>query len=214
MYEPRYFVLYFPYIPYPLYTPTIVNLLYFTEANLRDRFFIQDFVHNFKFKEKTIVLHAPFGDTLRETRFVAKRISSLLSESMVYNNFLMGDQRDCFFIDEQGLMQVNTKPMQDLLHTSNLLIIGPVVKRNGKAEIGDAIHMLQAARAAFEIDEIMLFPTRSKSPLAAKKVSIDQREEVDRLLGIYEEESEILELAYRLRPVRLASPVNYSLATT
>lgn len=202
---------YTPYTPYIPYIPHYVKLLFLSEANLKDRLFIQDFVHNFKFKEKAIVFHAPFGKTLRDTRFVTKRISSLLSETMVYNNFLMGDQRDCFRLDAQGVMTINTKPIDELLYTAQLLIMGPIVKAEEGTQIGDAIHMLEVARSAYEVDEILLFPKHDKSPLAAKKTLIDTREEVDRLLKIYEEETESLELAYRLRPARLVSPVNYSL---
>ena len=202
----------FPLYPlYPLY-PHKVKLLYLSEQNLRDRLFIQDFVFNYKFKEETLLFHAPFGENMRDTRFVTKRLSSLLSEAMVYNNFLMGDQRDCFSFGENGLLEINTAPIRELLYTAKLLLIGPVVKQNGKAVIGDPLQMLQLARETFEAEETLLFPTKSKSPLAANKPTIEDRSEVDRLLSIYEEESDTLELAYRLRPVRLVSPVNYSLS--
>ena len=202
---------YFPYILYTPYFPQTVKLLYLSEQNLRDRFFIQDFVFNYKFKEETLLFHAPFGETLRETRFVTKRLSSLLSEAMVYNNFLMGDQRDCFAMQEDGSLQINEAPIRELLYTAKLLLIGPIVKQNGAASMGDPLQMLQLARETFDAEETFLFPTKSKSPLAAKKPTIEDRAEVDRLLTIYEEESDTLELAYQLRPVRLASPVNYSM---
>ncbi|MEM7371538.1 MAG: hypothetical protein AAF587_23190 [Bacteroidota bacterium] len=188
-----------------------MNLLYFTEHNLRDRFFIQDFVFNFKFKEKTIVFHAPFGETLRDSRFVTKRISSLLSEAMVYNNFLMGDQRDSFVLNDKGILEMNPKAIHELLYTAQLLILGPLVKSREQVQIGDPIHMMQVARAELQAKEVLLFPSNPKSPLATNKPVIDRREEVDRLLGVYEEETDILELAYQLRPVRLVSPVNYSM---
>ncbi|TAE60244.1 MAG: hypothetical protein EAZ89_01720 [Bacteroidetes bacterium] len=187
-----------------------MKLLYLTSANLADRLFIKDLVFNFKFQEKALLLHAPAVD-LSGTRFTTKRLSSLFSEAMVYNNAFQAEQRDLFSVGENGLMQVHTTLIHSLLNISQLLLVGPVIRQGGETVIADPLHMVQAARAALEISELILFPANPLSPLGRKKEPLDSSADLDRLLSLYEEESQALQLAHTLRPARIASPVNYAL---
>jgi hypothetical protein len=189
-----------------------MKLIYLSDANLRDRLFIKDFVFNYKSQEKALVFHTPFGDSLRDTRFVTKRISSMLSEAMVYNNAFLSDQRAFFFYDEAGEMGINKGLIEQLLDPIQQLILGPVLLRNGEAELADSLRMLRVAQVAFEVETVTLFPANPMSPLGQTQPLIDSEAERDRLLAIYEEEREVIELAYELRPARISLPANYAQA--
>lgn len=187
-----------------------MKLIYLSEANLRDRLFIKDFVFNYKSQEKALVFHAPFGGTVRDTRFVTKRISALLSEAMVYNNAFMADQRNFFSYSETGDLQINREAIEKLLWPIQQLLFGPVMTKEGEAQLVDPLELLQLTRHTFGVEEVILFPDNPMSPLGSSKPLIDSEAEKDRLIGIYEEESASLNLAYQLRPVRLCTPANYA----
>ncbi|MEM6263070.1 MAG: hypothetical protein AAGI38_11225 [Bacteroidota bacterium] len=187
-----------------------VKLLFLSEANLRERMFVQDFVHNFAFKqEKSILVLDAFGGTVRDTRFVTKRLSSLLSEVMVYNNAFMAGQRG-LFVQETGKWQVRTDLISSLLKYIQVLLIGPVVGEGATASLISPIELVQAVRDNFEVDEILLFPKHAKSPLAAQKTWVKSTEDLKQLMNVYEEEADVLHLAAQLSPSRLVSPVNYA----
>lgn len=187
-----------------------MKLLYLSEANLRDRLFVKDLVHNFKLEEKAILIHDTFGQTVKDTRFVTKRLSALFSETMVYNNAFSADQRNFFTQSTDGLMELNVPLIEKLLPPIQLLLIGPVMKIEGSPQLADPIAMLQAARHTLDISETILFVDNPMSPLGAKNLVLDSEEELQKYLGIYEEEKTALELAFRLRPAKLSSPTKFA----
>ena len=189
-----------------------MKLLYLTEDNLKDRMLIRDLVHNFKFEEKAILIHDQFGEKVTDTRFVNKRISALLSEAMVYNNAFSADQRK-FFLEEEGKLIPNKVLIEKLLHPIQLLILAPILKQGEESVLINPLDLLGSVREAYEIEEVILFPKNALSPMVSKVKAINTEEDRDKLLGIYEEEKDILDLAYRLRPSLIASGANYSLKT-
>ncbi|MEM7656468.1 MAG: hypothetical protein AAF399_10100 [Bacteroidota bacterium] len=191
-----------------------MKLIYLSEANLRDRLFIKDFVFNYKSQEKALVFHAPFGGTVRDTRFVTKRISSLLSEAMVYNNAFSADQRNFFSFAPNGELQINREAIEKLLWPIQQLLFGPVMTKEGEAQLVNPLELLQLARHTFEVEEVTLFPDNPMSPLGSARPLIDSEAERDRLIGIYEEESPSLNLAHQLRPARVCLPANYAQEVT
>ncbi|MEM9984040.1 MAG: hypothetical protein AAF804_03000 [Bacteroidota bacterium] len=188
-----------------------MKLLYLSEANLKDRLFIKDLVHNYKYplEQKAILVHAPFGGTVRDTRFVTKRISTLLSETMVYNNAFGAEQRGLITRSEAGL-RVKTELIERLLAPINLLILGPQVQGDSEVELLDPLDMLEALRSSLRIEETIVFTDNSLSPLGRKNLIIESEEQILELKRIYDEESSALDLALKLGPARLASPVTYS----
>ena len=188
-----------------------IRLLYLTETNLRDRLFIKDMVHNFTYplEEKVLLLHAPFGGTVRDTRFVTKRLSTLLSETMVYNNAFAAEQRGLFVPQADGY-GVHVKLIEQLLAPINLLIVGPVVAGSAGPELADPLALVAAARRALPIQETIVFTDHPLSPLGQKKVLIEEQAQIEELAQVYDEEVEALRLAHRLRPALLASPANYA----
>lgn len=188
-----------------------VKLLYLTETNLNDRLLIRDLVHNVKFKEKAILVHDAYKGNLTDTRFVNKRISALMSEAMVYNNAFCGEQRS-FFKQEGDEILPNKKLIEQLFPPIQLLILGPTLKKEEKITLTDPLELVASLRKAYEIEEVILFPKNPLSPMVSKVKAIRNEEDRDKLLAIYGEEKEALELAFDLRPSLLASPANYSLA--
>jgi hypothetical protein len=186
-----------------------VKLLYLSESNLRDRLFIKDLVHNFGFAEKAILIHDSFGGTVKDTRFVTKRISALLSESMIYNNAFSADQRNLVH-REAGRMRVDTGLIHRLFPPIQLLILGPVIRGETGPELADPLEMLEATRNAFDIEEVILFTANPMSPLAGKREIVRDEADRERLLSVYEEEAAAIELAHRFRPAWIASPQNYA----
>lgn len=107
-------------------------------------------------------------------------------------------------------MELNVPLIEKLMDPIQLLLIGPVMVQNGTPQLADPIAMLQAARNVLDISEVILFTSNPMSPLGAKNLVIDSDEELQKWLGVYEEEKAALELAYQLRPARLSSPMKYS----
>lgn len=188
-----------------------MKLIYLTEANLKDRLFIKDLVHNYKFSldENVVMAHAPFGGTVRDTRFVTKRISTLLSETLVYNNAFNVEQRGLVKPVAGGLA-VNVGLIEQLVAPIHLVILGPVAAGADGPELIDPLALVEALRHQLSVDEVIVFTSNPLSPLGRKNTLIEQRQQVEELAQVYDEEKEALELAYRLRPARLASPVTYA----
>jgi hypothetical protein len=189
-----------------------MKLIYLTQANLRDNLFVRDLVHNFKYplSTKVLMLHEPFGETLRDTRFVTKRISTLFSETMTYNNAFMAGQRGLMRQQPDGTYAANVPLIEQLLAPINLLILGPIVVGAQGEVHADALALFAAARSSLPIDEVLLFPSNPMSPLGRKRPLVDTDAVADELVEVYEEETAAIRLAQRLRPAVLASPVNYA----
>lgn len=185
-----------------------MKLIYLREANLRDNLFVRDLVINFKWSDKVLLLHDTFAGTIKDTRFVTKRLSSLFSESMIYNNAFYADQRDFFVKDTNGI-RVNVERINELLQIVQLLIIGPIIKGVSGVELANPQDLLYAAQTSLDIDETIIFPNNPKSPLVAKKLAIPTQEEANKLISIYEEETETIKLGHTFSAT-LASPMNYA----
>lgn len=185
-----------------------MKLIFLSEANITDRMFVRDFVHNFKF-QKSITIHAPVEDLLK-TRMLTKRISSLLSDTVTYNRAFSGDQRGLVKEIDGKIVMDKTK-VDPLLEHVQTLIIGPIALKDGNPEIIDPMKLILYLRELYGVEEIITFSDNPLSPLVAKKPMITSQEDVDKWLVAYEEEREALDRALHLRPVRLSSPVNYAL---
>jgi hypothetical protein len=187
-----------------------MKLIYLSSANLKDRLFVKDFIHNFKWTEPTLVLHDAFGGTVKDTHFVTKRLSALLSECLVHNHAFPAAQRDFFYRKDGKLMAAKDK-IESLFAHIHLVILGPVVKENGEELLADAQEMVQTAKEVFGVEELTLFTDNPLSPLGNKKIVVDSFDVLQTHLGIYEEEKAALQRAFDLRPACICSPVNYSM---
>ena len=186
-----------------------MNLLYLSNANLNERLFIQNLVNNYKWKTPTILLHDTFGGTVRDTLMVSKRLSALFSECMVHNNVFAASQRE-MIAQKEGKLFVAKNKIEGLLGMIPFLILSPILKVEGEEKLGNPLEMLMALREIFEIEEVSFFTANAMSPLGNKRKCVMTEEEMTELLKIYEEESEVISLAYHFRPARICSGRNYS----
>ena len=183
-----------------------MHLHFLTESNLRDRLFVQQYVHAFKPESKVLIVVDHFGGTLRDSRFVTKRLSTLMSEQMVYNNAFSGDQREMVRLDEEGEFVLRKEFIAGLIDPLQALLIGAVASTSEGPQLVGGSKLAGALRDAFEIEHLVVFPNNPMSPLSLKQRIISSRSDIEDLLGAYEEEKEALELAARLAPATLSGP--------
>ena len=186
-----------------------MKLLYINADNLRNANFIKELVWNFKETGKAIVLHDHFGG-MADTRFVTKRISALMSEEMIVNNPLSGDQRK---IVQQidGKIAINSDFLNKTFEKINLIVLNPIAVSNDLSIAADALEVAKAIRSAFGLEEIYVFPANLRSPLSTERrvLGLDAVAELEKLRIVYEEEAVALDAAKALLPVVLASPSKF-----
>lgn len=185
-----------------------MKLIYLRETNLKDRVLVRDIIINFKLSDKVLLIHDTFGSSVEDTKFVTKRLSSLFSESMIYNNAFLAEQRG-FFVKNGEKLSINSDLIHHLLQTVQLLIIGPVIKDDGTSVLGSAMDMIHTAIQELNIEEVILFPDHPRSPLVAQKVKVENQDIKEKLLKLYDEEQETIEMGHLLEAT-IASPMNYA----
>lgn len=178
-------------------------LYYLSEDNLRSQAFIKDLIYHFRPAPGSILLHAPFGSA-EDTRFVSKRISAYLSEELVVNSILHGDQRRLIQAVE-GRPEIRVDLLEAGFAQAALLIL------NALSEDGpvDPIHLIQHMRTRLDITELVLFPSSPKSALGAGRPVIEVPEDHARLQAVYEEETSVLNHALALAPATIANPATF-----
>lgn len=185
-----------------------MKIFYFSEANLRRTPFMKQFVSEFhKFKGKAILLHAPFGKAA-DTLFVTKRISSLLSEVLVVNMGLSGDQKGLLRQGENGL-EIAVATLEQKFQTLQLVVMNTLLS-GGEGATADPIEVIQELRRVLPIEEVQVFATNSRSPLVSESKVIDADTDISSWLAVYEEEQAALENGKALAPARLVSATNFS----
>lgn len=183
-----------------------MKLLYLTQHNLRNAPFIKDLVFHHKLEEPSLILHDHFG-SIKDTRFVTKRLSALMSEDMVVNNAFSGDQRNILSLEAGGI-QFRKALVLEAFSTVSLFILNPIVASASGPVARSPLEILSLLRREFDIPEVLLFPRNSLSPIAANRELIAEPGDVERLLRLYDEEAELLEMARALAPAVLAAPKN------
>lgn len=189
-----------------------MKLLYLSADNLRNGPFIKDLVYHFKHVGKCILLHDHFGSE-RDTRFVTKRISALMSEEMILNNAFSGDQRG-IFTQVDGAVSVRDEFLQAALQTVDLIILNPLGLASGEVQALDALQALVQLRAAFGVEEVHLFPKNTRSHMVAQRRHLQLASDIAPLIALYEEEAAALECAAQLLPVVLGAPSHFKVMAT
>lgn len=192
-----------------------MKLIILRAANLRNTNFIKEFIHYYKPGQRSVVVHEGFG-SIADTRFVTKRLSSLMSDKLVVNNAFSGDQREILTL--QGAECIVRKDLlQKSLDTVDLLVLNAIVlgyPMEGEGEemqptFHSVTSVATAIRRTFEFEETILFPDNYLSPLAADRPLIMEEAQHDRLKGIYDEEFRVLAAALAMRPAVIAAPGNF-----
>jgi hypothetical protein len=184
-----------------------MKILFLSADNLRNTPFIKDLVFHFKGAGKCILLHDHFG-SIADTRFVTKRISSLLSEEMITNNPFSGDQRS-IFQESAGTVTVRADFLEQALQRVDVLVMNALgVKEDVTAPL-DSLAITRALRAAFPQAQVHVFPRNTRSPLVASPRLLSHEADIEPLRAVYDEETPALEMAAQLLPVVMASPANF-----
>ena len=188
-----------------------MNLLLLSEANLRDRVFMRDFVHSYAFQTKSIIVH-PFAGSEADTRSITKRVSWLLSEVLVHNVAFCADQRSIFRQTASGDFLVDVPKIEQLIAPVKALVLGALMKNAaGETAPADALQLLAQLRASYPQAAVYVFPQNPLSAMAQQKQHIATDADAARLLALYEEEAATIENARKLAPATIASAVNYAL---
>lgn len=189
----------------------MLHLLHFSLSNLQDKAFIQQFAHQYKFKDPAILVHDAWPGRISDTRFVTKRLSNVLSECMVYNHPVSGDTRGLLKI-EDGELTLDREKLFQWFETAHLIVLNPIVSApSGPELLDDPFRLVRTLRALPEVQDVVLFPDRSLSPLARKTSIINTMAELAELNALYEEESAMLDRAGRILPLRISGPDHYAL---
>lgn len=188
-----------------------MKLVFLSQANLTDEKFIHEFVHSFSSSEKSILLHDHFGAYIEDTRFVTKRLSALLSEENVVNSAFSGDQRTIFKKHNEGGISFRSDFVKELMQHLQLLILNPIAVNGIGSVEANPVDVIKAIREGFDIDEIIIFPQNSKSPLGKEKKTVGSRDDFEKLALVFEEEKSMLEIALALSPAVIASASNFQL---
>ncbi|MCB9231333.1 MAG: hypothetical protein H6581_06715 [Bacteroidia bacterium] len=186
-----------------------MKLIFLSQANLRDKKFIHDLVHSFKCNEPTLLLHDHFGSHIEDTRFVTKRLSALLSEAYVVNNAFSGDQRTILKKQNDGTITFRADFVRDLMGNLELFIMNPLAENGIGSVEADPVEVLNVIRKEFGVDEVVVFPENSMSPLGKEKKAVSSEEDYQKLASVFEEEKPVLQVALRLAPAVIASAANF-----
>jgi hypothetical protein len=178
-------------------------LYYLSEDNLRNDAFIRDLIYHFRPEKGSILLHAPFG-TAADTHFVSKRISAYLSEELVVNSILHGNQRRLIQVQD-GQVSVR-KDLIEAAFQQCALIVMSALSEDGPA---DPLQVIAVLRQHFAVDEVLLFPASPKSALGAGRPHMHAAADHARLIAVYEEEQAVLDRALHLAPATIANPATF-----
>lgn len=188
-----------------------MKLLYISQENLKNQNFIKLLVSNFKPEDTAILLHESFGDKAGDTRFVTKRISSLLSDNYIPNNAFSGDQRGILSVGPDGKSpRLRTAFLNKMMQGLPVLVLNCLTQGDVEPSEAEPLEVARLIRSEFPVKETVVFTQNPLSPLGTKGETITTQADLDRLLALYEEEKGSLELAMKLAPARIASPTNFS----
>jgi hypothetical protein len=186
----------------------MTEIYYLSEKNINDDIFLKDFSELISKNSKSIVLHSPAG-TESHTRFFTKKISGFLSESMVTNIPLSGDQRSVIS-ENQGSIQIRLDFIQSLFNTLNCIVLNTLGVKNQNIVFFTPIEIIQSLRNLGHSQPIILFPNNPLSPLGNSGELIESLPDFEKYSGIYEEETPMLEFALKASPAVFKKAKNYS----
>ena len=133
-----------------------MKLLYLTKANLKDKPFIHDLAFHFDKKGKAIILHDLFGPEIEDTHFVTKRLSAVLSEAMVVNFSVSGDQKN-LISGNSAEPVLRSELIHKAFETVSVFITNRL-NSSSDNEGADPVALISLIRKEFDIQEVLLFP--------------------------------------------------------
>lgn len=183
----------------------IIYLL--TSENLRSNDFIKDFCFYFKPKGKSILLHGVFGSP-NDTRFVSKRLSAYLSEELIVNSILNGDQRQLLRATPGGV-QVRKELITAAHAQVDLVVLNCLAEGHSGATALDPEAVLKGLRELYGVEPVTIFPVNPRSPLGQQVLQVEVGADLAKLKEAYEEEAATIDLALRIAPAVLLNPAAF-----
>ena len=187
-----------------------MQLLFFSQANLQDRLFLRDVFKQFpQLKPPFIIVHEAYQDHVDTVRMLTKRVSAHLSEGMVPNLAFSGDQRNLLSVDGDKKILINTKLLGQMLANVSGVVINTLVREGAVVRLSSSEPVLKAFRQQMDLERIIFFPDNPASPLGGNKTALSSEEDYIQAMNAFEEESNIIEKAFGVKPSVIASAHNF-----
>jgi hypothetical protein len=180
-------------------------LLHLSKKNVQDDIFLKDLSSAFSWKQPVLLVHDSPYASVEETRFLTKKISGHLSEALVTNIGVSGDQRSLLNLETEGL-QIRMDLLEQWYRMAPVLVINSLMASKGYVP---ASELTRGLKARLNPREVILFPDNPLSPLASAKEAITSEDRINQLLNLYPEEQAVLTLAATLLPVSIRKAREY-----
>lgn len=189
-----------------------IELVYLPETAARDKLFMRDlFAHLPKLSGKSLLLHYPGAVDPAVVRMVTKRIAANLSEQMLVNLAMSGDQRNLLTLSSEDKLNVRRDFIEQHLNQVDSLILNSLaLNARGETVLLPPAIVLPALRDQLPIARSWLFPENPNSPLGTKPRDLGPGEDIEELLAPYPEEEATLRLAQQLAPCHIGAPRDLS----
>jgi len=174
----------------------------------RDKLFVRDLVKFFPREAEPVFLFHETGVPNPELALmVAKRWSGLLSEDMIGNTLLAGDQRGVLRVGPTGDLHLNTDAVANQLKLAPHVVVPPIgATPEGKRVKVDAVELLKTYRKAFPAAIILLFPSNPQSALVHQPDHFPSLASIDQKEALFPEEATVFAAARQLIPCFVGAP--------
>jgi len=180
-----------------------IDIFYLSEANLKDRMFLRDFVVNFgRSKKRGIIIHShPKKATPEYTSFITKRISAQLSDELVPNYPQSLGTKGLVSYEGNQLI-LKDKQIENLFKMVYCLVLNQFLTDTDIIEIE---RVIDCFRGGLGVERLWLFPNNSMSPLGKDLVRVENQGDYEKYAAIYNEEIEVLKTALNCAPAVIGS---------
>ena len=183
-----------------------LTLLYLSKKNVQDDIFLRDLSASFSWKRPVIILHDSQHTQLADVSFQTKRISGHLSEALVANVPVSGNQRG-LLKQEGSRYSIREELLQQWFQMAPAVVTNALLESGGVAEMQQ---LMSDLKAQLSIQDLVFFPDNPLSPLGVMAERIESTDRIAELLKLYPEEEFILTLAGSLLPVQIRTARVYT----
>jgi hypothetical protein len=172
--------------------------------------FVRDFVARITgFRGKFLLLYGPPVLDERQIRFAGKRLSANLSEQMLANVNLHGDQRGLITLKGESLA-LRTALFQEAWETLDGIVLSNLLGAEGDTvQLAEMPRLVPALVNELGIDRVVLFPSFARSPLGTPAKRAETLDELAKLEAAYPEENEVLTIARWTLPAEFCAANNF-----
>lgn len=186
-----------------------MNLIYISNANLKDHFFYKDFFFNFQAIEKTIILHELIEKNFGLTKTVSKRIGANISDQMNTCTYMPNHLRNLVQKTNENI-SVNKSEILKIFEINDALVLNPILKDENQQEFSLKItDLIKALDDSFKFNNLLFFPKNPKTPLASQEIIKIKESDISELEKAYPEEQRTIDLAANFQNASLVSAKNF-----